>query len=369
MDQYIYRNGKKLKYGFTTGTCATAATKAAVITLLTGKPPKTVKLQVPKGWILELPIEVTKTNENSVLCGVRKDAGDDPDVTHDLLICSKVQFHDKNEIIGGIGVGRVTKEGLPVSVGKAAINPVPMKMIESVLKNKKNRHFLVEISVPEGKNIAKRTFNPKLGILDGISILGTSGIVEPMSLEAIKDSIIIEFDQMKNYLKDAIVLCPGNYGQDYTKKLSIDKQYILKISNFVGFFLERLVESGIKNVLFVGHIGKLIKVAAGNFNTHSKVSDARIETLVAYGALHGVSKEVLEKVFKSVTTDGAIEELLPAINREVFFQTIVDQIKNKMESHVYQDLNIEIIMFSNKHVFLGQTKGVGALIHEKFKNK
>jgi len=368
MEQYIYRNGKKLKYGFTTGTCAAAATKAAVTTLLTGQAPKTVKLQVPKGWMLELSVETTEIKDDYVLCSIRKDAGDDPDVTHDLLISSKVQFHEKNKIIGGTGVGIVTKEGLPVAIGKAAINPVPMQMIESVLKNKEKHHFLVEISVPAGKTVAKKTFNPRLGIKDGISILGTSGIVEPMSLDAIKDSIMIEFNQMKNHLQDSIIICPGNYGKDYAIKQGVDEKYLLKISNFVGFFLERLVESGIKNVLFVGHIGKLIKIAAGNFNTHSKVSDARIETLVAYGALHGVSQAVLKKVFNAVTTDGAIEELLPAINREIFFQAIVDQIKNKMESHVYQDLNIEVIMFSNKQGFLGQTKGVGALIHEKFKN-
>jgi len=366
MEKYIYRNGKKLKYGFTTGTCAAAATKAAIQRLLTGEIVNKVQIQVPKGWVLNLKVELTEVLNESILCCIRKDAGDDPDVTDGLLICSKVRLNKKNVVIGGVGVGKVTKEGLPVPLGKAAINPVPMQMIFLVLDNFEGHQFHVEITVPEGELIAKKTFNPKLGILNGISILGTSGIVEPMSLEALKDSLMIEFNQMKNHLDHSIVFCPGNYGKDYAKTLLIHEKYILKISNYVGFFLNRLVEHQIKDLLFIGHIGKLIKIAAGNFNTHSKISDARMETLVAYGALHGASQKTLKKAFNAVTTDAAIEHLLKEVDKTAFFQDIVNQIQFKMESHVYKALHIEVILFSNKHGFLGQTKGAMKLINENF---
>jgi cobalt-precorrin-5B (C1)-methyltransferase len=172
---------------------------------------------------------------------------------------------------------------------------------------------------------------------------------------------------MKDHLDDSIIICPGNYGRDYAEAQGLNEKSLLKISNFVGFFLERLVENDIKNVLFIGHIGKLIKVASGNFNTHSKVSDSRIETLVAYGAKHGLKQDIIKKIFESVTTDGALEHLLKAIDREVFFQEIVDRIKEKMEGYVYNDLTVEVIMFSNQHGLLGQTKGAQVLIDEKFK--
>jgi len=364
VEKYLVKNGKKLKYGYTTGTCATAATKAAIKILTTNEKIKVIKVMTPKGWELILDIEDIQIGENFVKCAIRKDSGDDPDITNGILIYSKVKFSNENKIFGGEGVGFVTKEGLPVEKGNSAINPVPLKMINNVLKEFDKFKFSVEIIIPKGRELAKKTFNPKLGIVGGISVLGTSGIVEPMSNTALKDSIAIELNQMKDKIGDSIIFTPGNYGRDYLLENNVNDDYIIKISNYIGFMLDKAIEMNVKNVLLVGHIGKLIKIAGGNFNTHSRVTDSRMEILTAFAALEGVNKKTLQEIFNSITTDLAIKYLLPEVDKNNFFNKIAEVIKNKTEKYTYDQLNIEVLIFSNKHGVLGKSKKYDILVKE-----
>lgn len=364
MNRYIYKNGKKMKYGYTTGTCAAGATKACVQMLLKDKKIRNVKIHTPKGWTVKLKIEDIEINDNFVKCSVIKDAGDDPDITDKIKIFSKVSFNNKNQILGGFGVGKVTEEGLPVKVGKPAINPVPRKMILKELKNNKGKKFKVIIEVPEGKKIAKKTFNPRLGIVGGISILGTSGIVEPMSDDSLKKSILLEIKQKKHKLKDVLVFNLGNYGKDFSQNFKIDEKYLLKTSNYIGFSIEKIVEHGFKKVILIGHVGKLIKIAGGNFNTHSRVSDSRLEILTAFASLEGLDKEILKKIYNSTTTDMAISIIKKHIDINMFFNKISEKIKEKMIEYSYKDLNVAVYIFSNKHGFLGKTKNFKKLLEE-----
>lgn len=364
MDRYIYKNGKKMKYGYTTGTCAAAATKACVQMLLENKKIKNVKIHTPKGWIVKLEIKDIEINDKFVKCSVIKDAGDDPDITDKIKIFSKVSYSDKNQILGGTGVGKVTEKGLAVKVGEPAINPIPKKMILKQLKNNENKKFKVIIQVPEGKKIAKKTFNPRLGILGGISILGTSGIVEPMSDDSLKESILLEIKQKKNRLKDSLVFNLGNYGRDFSKKFNLDERYLLKTSNYIGFSIEKIVEHGFEKVILIGHVGKLIKIAGGNFNTHSRVSDSRLEIFTALASLEGLDKDILNEIYNSTTTDMAISIIKKHVDINMFFNKISEIIKNKMINYSYQELDVAVYIFSNKHGFLGKTDNFKKLLKE-----
>ena len=302
-----------MRNGFTTGSCAAAASKAAVYMLLTGKEKKSITIDTPKGISYNAEILDIKMSEKEVSCAVKKDSGDDPDVTNGALIYSTVSFADGDSqsviIEGGKGVGKVTKPGLDRAVGEAAINTVPRQMIEKEVLDVCDLFDIkdsikVVISVPEGEEIAKKTFNPKLGIEGGISIIGTSGIVEPMSTQAILDTIKIELKQRKELGFDYVAVSPGNYGLDFmrdTYGYDLDKS--VKCSNFIGLTVDMAVELGFKDVLFVGHIGKLIKVAGGIMNTHSKEADCRMEIITALGIKHKVPVEILEKILECVTTE------------------------------------------------------------------
>ena len=274
-----------MRYGFTTGSCAAAAAKAAAYMLLSGRQKNTITIETPKGipYTAEI-LEITR-GEKAVQCAVRKDGGDDPDITSGALIYAEVSLTDHTRtqvtdmrihIDGGIGVGRVTKPGLDQPVGNAAINHVPREMIAKevlevcdLMDYKGNLQVI--ISVPEGEAIAKQTFNPRLGIVGGISILGTSGIVEPMSNQALLDTIRVELNQRRAEGFDYIAVAPGNYGLDFMKKAyGYDLDKSVKCSNFIGVTIDMAVECGFTRMLLTGHIGKLIKVAGGIMNTHSK---------------------------------------------------------------------------------------------------
>ena len=276
-----------MRYGFTTGSCAAAAAKAAAYMLLTGKRKTEITIETPKGISYTPKIEDIRMEEGKVSCAVQKDGGDDPDVTSGSFIYAAVCAETEESgtlsihIDGGEGVGRVTKPGLDQPVGNAAINHVPREMIAKEvgeicrLLDYKGR-IEVEISVPGGEELAKQTFNPRLGITGGISILGTSGIVEPMSNQAIKDTIRVELNQRKVQGYDYVAVSPGNYGLDFMKQsYGYDLDKSVKCSNFIGDTVDMAVEMGFQKMLLTGHIGKLIKVAGGIMNTHSREADCR----------------------------------------------------------------------------------------------
>ncbi|SNS45994.1 cobalt-precorrin 5B C1-methyltransferase [Anaerovirgula multivorans] len=356
IDKYVVRNGKRLRYGYTTGSCAAAASRGGAQMLLTGKPVEEVKISTPKGWDLTLALFDCEVGEGWACCGIKKDGGDDPDATNGLMIYSRISWRQDNKINieGGIGVGRVTKKGLPVAVGKAAINPVPLQMIEKEVREiiGKERGVDIEIFVPKGEKIAVKTFNPRLGIQGGISILGTSGIVEPMSEEAWKESLSLEVSVAKEEGLDKLIFVPGNYGRDLVKNnYSFQDNYVIKTSNFIGFMLDKAVGYKIKKVLLVGHLGKLVKVAGGIFHTHSKVADGRREILAAYVGLLGASAEEIKSVLNSNTTEEAVT-LLQQMKKEEIFPLLAQKITEKARERTAEEIDIGTIIFTMEHGIL-----------------
>ncbi|MCQ2553512.1 MAG: cobalt-precorrin-5B (C(1))-methyltransferase CbiD [Clostridia bacterium] len=277
MEEYVVKDGKKLRLGYTTGSCAAAASKAAAWMLLTGVKRERIGLKTPKGIDLDLEVKEITMAEDYAKCAIEKDGGDDPDVTKGALIFSEVRKCEEPgiHIDGGFGVGRVTKRGLDQPVGNAAINSIPRLMIKENLEEickiaDYEGGLSVVISVPLGEELAKKTFNPRLDIVGGISILGTTGIVEPMSEKALVDTIRVELRQRRENGAEYVLLTPGNYGVDFIKGNIADPEIAVQSSNFIGDTIDMCKEMGFKGALLVGHIGKLVKIAGGMLNTHSK---------------------------------------------------------------------------------------------------
>lgn len=366
----------KLRQGYTTGTCAQAATKAAIQILLgirTKKEVSYVPVELPKGKQLNLEIGdiVVKYDEKcpripiSVSCAVKKDSGDDPDITNGIMIYSKVTRTEECQIIitGGEGIGTVTKQGLDQPVGEAAINHVPRQMIRREVEEACEEvgysgGICVEISAPEGQQLAKKTFNPRLGIEGGISILGTSGIVEPMSEQALLDTIYLD---MKVKLctpgndRKALVVTPGNYGLEFLlQEYGISEEQTVKCSNYIGQTIDMAKELGCREFLLVGHIGKLVKVSGGIMNTHSKWADCRMELLSAAALRAGLSDTICKSFFDCVTMDEAFEKCTDDERR-----MIMVQVMNKMEQYlVYRaedEMKIGAMTFSKVYGVLGKT--------------
>lgn len=351
---YMIKEGKKLRCGYTTGSCAAAAAKAAAIMLLTGEKLSSVDIDTPAGIKLELPVCKPHIEEKYASCCIVKDAGDDPDVTDRLEIYARVSRREDGAIIidGGEGVGRITRRGFWGEIGQAAINPVPRRMIEEDLPRISRCGFDVLIYVPGGAEAAKRTFNGRLGIEGGISIIGTSGIVEPMSEEALKRTIYLEIDSAYEDGVDELVLFPGNYGENMVKNLKLAGRGI-KISNFIGDALLYINEKGFRSAVLVGHIGKLSKLSIGAFNTHSKVCDGRMEAFVYYLALQGAPHELLKRVNCCKTAEEAVKLVLETGNEKVF-QAMIRGCEDRLRSYLKQSsMNIRVIMYSMDYGILG----------------
>ena len=377
-----------MRYGFTTGSCAAAAAKAAAYMLLTGREKTKITIETPKGIPYTAQIRDICRKEREVSCAVEKDGGDDPDITTGALICARVSLPQEEGreageagkdlgakagtvrspeqaqivIDGGFGVGRVTKPGLDQPVGNAAINHVPREMIErEVLQVCQVLDYCgslsVEISVPEGEHLAERTFNPRLGIVGGISILGTSGVVEPMSTQAILDTIRVELRQQRALGREDVVISPGNYGLDFLKNTyhyNLDKS--VKCSNFIGLTIDMAVEEGFKRLLLAGHIGKLIKVAGGIMNTHSREGDCRMELLKAFDVKCGVAAVDAEKLLSCVTTEEAVRILEACGRRQEVMDYAMERILFYLEKRAQGKLAIECIMYANDFGALAKSK-------------
>ncbi|WP_350343055.1 cobalt-precorrin-5B (C(1))-methyltransferase CbiD [Proteinivorax tanatarense] len=357
MERYINKKGKKLRYGYTTGTCAVAAATAATKILFDQQKLETINVSTPKGWTLQLKVEDIEIKVDEVICSVTKDSGDDPDITHGIKIYAKVRKKDQQNGItvkGGKGIGTVTRPGLYVPVGEKAINPVPMRCIKEEVKKVLPENCAVEIEIfaPEGEKIAFKTFNGKLGIKGGISILGSTGIVEPMSDDALKDALALELRVVSKEKHNKIVLCPGNYGKDFAQRLGITDKPILKTSNFIGFLLDKAVEEEIKEILFIGHIGKMIKVAGGIFNTHSNIADGRLEILAAHCALLKEDRKLIKMIMDSTTTEEAIDYVYNA-NLQCVFPQLADAVSERCKERTNHKINIGTILFSQKYGKLG----------------
>ena len=403
-DSYIYKNQKKLRWGYTTGTCAAAASLAAAVMLLRGRRMEQVSLTTPKGVRLDLEVEEMETGKNCVCCGVRKDAGDDPDVTDGLMVYSQVRLpdadsggagdareagdnteagDDRNDcgdyvyekdglrliLSGGVGVGRVTQCGLSCEVGKAAINPVPRQMIfEQVAGVCREAGFKgalsIEIRVPEALKVADKTFNSRLGIQGGISILGTSGMVEPMSETALLDTIRLELRQRIRKGEKNLLVTPGNYGESFVDTvLGLGLGQAVKCSNFIGSTIDMAVEEGAESILLIGHGGKLIKLAAGIMNTHSSWADGRMEILAAHGAACGAKRELVEQILEAVTVDEGLRLLETEDGlREQVMKRVMGRLEQHVKRRAGEGLRAEAIVFTNERGILGATTGADDLL-------
>lgn len=389
-DKYIIKNNKRLRYGYTTGSCAAGATRGAARMLLSGEALSEVELQTPKGITLNLQLHDITKGEKYVSCAVQKDAGDDPDTTNGILVYAKVekisaevakniidnQNTDSKKVIihfsiildGGVGVGRVTKPGLSQKVGEAAINPVPKAMIlreaeEAAQEYDYEGYLKITISVPEGEEISKKTFNPRLGIMGGISILGTSGIVEPMSERALIASIQVEMKQHFCQGENYILVTPGNYGADYLREhMTIPFENNIKCSNYVGETIDMAIDMGVKGILFVAHIGKFVKVAAGIMNTHSHCADGRMEVLCASAIRAGGTLECAREILEAGTTD----EALAVIDRygilEETMAVVMEKIQFYLDHRSYEQILLGAVVFSNVYGLLGQTRDARKLM-------
>ncbi|MBX9138576.1 MULTISPECIES: cobalt-precorrin-5B (C(1))-methyltransferase CbiD [unclassified Clostridium] len=375
LDLYVMSDGKKLRCGYTTGSCATAAAKAATIMLFNDVKLQDVEIMTPKGVKITIPINSVEKCKDYCIVSVIKDGGDDPDITDGIEIYAKVEIiKGKNKeadflLVGGEGIGVVTKDGLFIEKGLHAINPTPRRTIEQAVKEnlpfrymekaqiKKKCPIKVTISAPQGREIAERTFNPRLGIVGGISILGTSGIVKPMSEEALKESIRIEIRQ-KGKGKERLVLTFGNIGEKCAKDQGFNEDEIVIISNFVGFALECCLEIKIKEVILVGHIGKVSKVAYGCFNTHSRVNDVRLEVIALELALLGYDTNLIKTILQQKTSEGAVKFL--GKGYEELYKNIGNKIIERLNIYTYGQMKCNVIMyygFSDYNILYNSLEG------------
>ena len=368
-EHYISVGRERLRCGYTTGTCAAAAARGAAELLLTGRAPALVRVDTPAGLPVDVELLEAASGPGWAACSVRKDGGDDPDATHGALIQARVERTEAPGITidGGQGVGRVTRPGLDQPVGAAAINRVPRQMIAAQAQAALEAAgcgggLRVVISVPQGEALAQKTFNPRLGIVGGISILGTSGIVRPMSEAALIDSLRLEQDMQAAAGVQDILVTPGNYGETFAREtLGLSMAHSCTCSNYVGEAIDHAAGLGFRSLLLVGHIGKLCKVAAGVMNTHSRVADARRETLAAHTALCGGDRETVEAVFRTITTDDAIDCLDRAGLRGPVMASLARELDLQLKRRAGEGMEIEAIFFSNRFGILGRTPGAEKL--------
>lgn len=354
---YRVHNGKLWRRGFTTGTCAAAAAKAAAAFLLTGSLPLEVQVTLPGGEELQIPVTGGKSNGALAGAWVTKDGGDDPDRTHGAVIEAWVKSETQIaggagrpdiQITGGPGVGRVTKPGLVLPVGAPAINPIPLKMITAAVKQVVQDKFpvSVEIRVRDGEELARKTLNPRLGIIGGISILGTTGIVEPMSEDAFKTSLSPQIQVAQAQGAGGLVLTPGHLGyKQIVEQYGVPSKNVVLVSNFFGYMLEECARLQVKEVLLFGHIGKLVKLAGGIFHTHSRVANCRLEIVAAYAALLGASQETVGALLECITVEGALN-LLEKNGLSSIFPLLASKAAEQAKAHVHNDLEVGVV-FTN----------------------
>lgn len=374
LEEYINVGTKRMRCGYTTGTCAAATSRAAAELLLSGTIVPAVTVSTPAGIDVVVEIEEHESGANWAQCAVQKDSGDDPDVTNGAFVYARVEYCDESgiHIDGGVGVGRVTREGLDQPVGAAAINSTPRRMIreqvESVLESNDALNgadaqgLLVTISIPAGVELAARTFNPRLGIEGGISVLGTGGIVRPMSEDALIASIELEMRMLyERGVRDLLVV-PGNYGRDFAcGQLQLAMDEAVSCSNYFGATLDAACVLGFERLLIVGHIGKMAKVAGGIMNTHSRVADCRVEVLAAHAALMGAKQDTVREIMEAATTDAALDSLKACGLADATMRSLMLSLTDKLNHRVAGRLQVEAIVFSNVHGVLGKTPGAEEL--------
>ena len=355
LEEYVYRGAEKLRCGYTTGSCAAAAAKAAAEMIFTGHEVTGVKLMTPKGIMLDLDVVDAEMKDGSASCAIVKDSGDDPDITNGIRVYSRVRLIPEGTVIlGGEGVGVVTKAGLDRPVGDAAINTVPRRMISGAVAEIAEKYgysggFEVTVSIPQGVELAKKTFNPRMGIEGGISVIGTSGIVEPMSNTAVIETIRAEANIRRAAGQRNMLLTIGNYSEDFVQReLPFSLERSVTCSNFIGDSIDIGMELGFESILIVGHIGKLVKLGAGIMNTHSSWADGRMDVLVTCGVLAGADTDTLKRLPDCVTADAAMDIL----EEGGYLEKTADILSRRMDSYlrarVKDSIPIAALAFSYK---------------------
>lgn len=374
LEEYIYRGKNRLRCGYTTGSCAAAAAKASVEMLLTGEILNGVRLITPKGIWLELEIlnaEICADKEGYAVCAVKKDSGDDPDITNGILVYAKAEKIPLGiEIAGGVGVGRVTKAGLDQPVGAAAINSVPQKMIKSAVSEICEKYdyrggIKITVFVPDGAEIAKKTYNPRMGIEGGISIIGTTGIVEPMSSSAVIETVRTEEKMRRAGGTKNLLLTIGNYSKSFlAEHMPFALEKSVMCSNFIGEAVDAALEYGFENVLIIGHIGKLVKLGAGIMNTHSSCADGRMDVLVTCGVLADIDNKILKEITDCATVDAALDIFERVGAKERVSEILMNKIQYYLNTKVKNEIGIGAVLFSFKHGIIGQTAGAAEIIRK-----
>ena len=369
-EHYLRSGTKRLRCGYTTGTCAALAAAGAVRLLLTGQLPQTLTLVTPKGWPVEAALLDPRLDGDTASCAVRKDAGDDPDVTDGILVYAAARRIACGIVIdGGEGVGRVTKPGLDQPVGAAAINRVPRQMIAAAAEEVcaacgYGGGLAVTISIPGGAELARKTFNPQLGIEGGLSILGTSGVVEPMSEQALVDTIALEMRQAALTGAKTVLLVPGEYGLRFLEQElpGLNVWPRVKCSNYLGEAIDLAVTEGFAGAVLLGHIGKLCKLAGGVMNTHSRVADCRRELFCAHAALCGADRALCRALMEQATTDGCLAVLEAAGLREPVMESLLTAMQGYLDRRAAGVIRLGAITFSNEYGLLGMTEGAKELL-------
>ena len=344
---------KELKGGFTTGASAAAGVKAALIFLTTGELVGEVELVALDGTILKIPIAQVEKIDDKICVEVVKDSGDDPDITNGASIFTTIKLcGDEIKFFAGVGVGTVTKAGLQVAVGEPAINPGPRQLIKNVAAEFGVKGLEVEISIPAGVELAKKTLNPILGVEGGISVIGTTGVLRPMSEEAFKNSLVPQIDVAKAAGFDALIFVPGKIGETIAKNFGLPTAATVQTSNFIGFMLEAAAERNIQQIILCGHIGKLVKVAAGIFYTHNRIADARLETLAAYSAAEGLGAAEVQKILSAATAEEATK-IISANNLESVYKKIAERVSLRAERYTFGKTEVGAILADYSGKILG----------------
>ncbi len=375
-EHFIIKDAKRMRLGFTTGACAALAAGAATTMLLSGRKCASHSLVTPKGIAVEVEILAAEVTENSARCAVAKDAGDDPDITGGVRVFAQATRISGHAVIidGGDGVGKVTRPGLATPVGEAAINPVPRRMIEEEVRKACAAHgctsgVRIEISIPGGEALAAKTFNPALGIVGGLSIIGTSGIVEPMSTQAVIDTMAAEMRMRQAEGAKNVLVVPGNYGdrfrQAYPVLALIEP---VKCANFIGEALDLAIANRFRRFLIVGHIGKMIKVAGGIMNTHSRFADCRLELLALHTAVAGGCQNLVQTVLAAATVDAGLDILGQNSLLAPVLATIMEQIGRHLRQRAGDAMAVGAVVFSNRRGLLGYAGEAKAIIEEMEKS-
>ncbi len=369
MEKKEKKDKSQMRHGYTTGACSTAVAKAALIALITGVVQKSVSIHLPVGRDAVFSIERCVISEKSGYAETIKDGGDDPDATHQALITAEVFWTDLPGISldGGIGVGRVTKPGLPVPVGEAAINPVPRQMILSTIGQvleefEIHRGVKVVISVPKGEEIAKQTLNGRLGIIGGISILGTRGIVVPFSSSAYMASIAEAISVAKACGSEHVVLTTGGRSEKYAMNLlaNLPEEAFIEMGDFIGFSIKQCKKQGIKKVSLVGMMGKFSKFAQGVMMVHSRGSSVSFEFLANIARDAGANEKLVGEVLQA-NTASQVGELMLEAGLEQFFQKLCETCCYTALKHINGGIEFETAIYSLKGQLLGRAVGIDAI--------